>query len=91
MCKSNDVVPIVTIFPVLNIWREFFSKRLIDEFYFIISEAQKKYSFHFLDMFEFDSKLQLNDFQDTSHLNINGAKKVSKYINDYIMKLENNS
>ena len=88
LCKKYSVVPIVTVFPALNIWREFFSKQLLDEFYLIISEAKKQYEFHFLDKWNFDDQLNVNDFIDAVHLNNSGAKKVSKYINDYIMQLE---
>ena len=90
LCKNHNVIPIVTIFPVLNIYREFFPKQLLDEFYLIIEEARKKYNFHFLDKWNFDDHLELKDFIDSSHLNNFGAKKISNYINDYIMQLENN-
>ena len=90
LCQKHNVIPIVTVFPVTKIWREFFPKRLLDEFFVIISEARKKYHFHFIDKLNFDDHLETKDFIDADHINISGARKISKFINDYIMQLENN-
>ena len=91
LCKINKITPIVTLFPTMSMYREFFSKQVLDEFYQIISEAQKKYPFHFLDKFNFDNGLEINDFFDIDHLNNSGARKFSTFVNNYIMELERNS
>ncbi|MBR1730614.1 MAG: hypothetical protein IJ728_13950 [Selenomonadaceae bacterium] len=89
LCKRYNVVPIVTLFPMHNIYREFCPKRLMDEFYYTIAEAQKKFDFHFVDKWNFDDQLVIEDYWDVDHLNDSGAKKFSAYLNNYIMNLEN--
>ena len=91
LCKRCNVIPILTIFPTNVIWRETFPKKLIDEFNVIISEAKRKYHFHFIDKSNFDDVIELKDFHDANHLNDSGANKMSKFLNDYIMQLERNN
>ena len=91
LCKKFDITPIVTMFPVTHIYREFFSKQVCDETYYIIRQAQKIYNFHFLNKYNFDEGVELKDFCDANHLNNSGAKKFSTFINNYIMELERNS
>ena len=80
LCNKNNIVPIVMIFPVTPIYREFFSKCILDEFYLIIHTFKDKLKFNLIDKFNFDDQMQPQDF--------NGAQKISKCINEYIMELE---
>ena len=88
LCKRYSVTPIVVIFPVTKMWQEFFSKQKLDEVYSLLSELHKQYNFHFLNGLQYEGLIESQDFSDSEHLNDLGAKKFSKYINDYIMQLE---
>lgn len=88
LCHDNNVKPVLVIFPVTDIYRRWFSRRKLDEFYYIINQLKSKTDFAFLDYF--NSKFFSNeDFHDIDHLNINGSVKISELINSEILRMEN--
>ena len=90
LCKKFNVLPIVTLFPTTWLHRESISKERIDELISILEEYQKIYKFHIVNKLNFDEEMSFKDFDNPVHMNINGAKKFSTYMNDYIMNLERN-
>ena len=88
LCKQYNVWPIVVRFPAIDAYREFFPKQLIDEYNYILAESGIGERFSFIDKWNFDDKLTYQDFFDSTHLNSSGAKKMSSFLNDYIMNLE---
>ena len=87
LCKEHNIFPIAVLFPVTDEYRALFSKQIIDEFYCIIKELQRKDSFVFFDEYKCNI-LSHQEFFDGMHLNDEGAKKFSKYLSDKIMKIE---
>ena len=65
-----------------------FSKQKIDEFYYLVCEAQKK---HLSTVFIDGWKIQVfsdEDFGDVDHLNFQGAAKFSTILNNIIENIE---
>lgn len=87
MCNSYNVVPIVVVFPVSDIYRRWFPQRLLEEFYYIIGQLKKSDKFVFWDYFS-SNLFQHTDFYDVDHLNIEGSKKISGLINSAILEME---
>lgn len=81
LLKKHSIKPIVIIHPQELNYRQHFSKRMIDEFYNIISKFSDE--IRIIDLFDSD-QFNENDFFDLHHLNSNGAQKVSRIINQYI-------
>lgn len=83
LLKKNNIKPIVVVFPATKYYTKYFSKRIEDEFKYIITETQKEYDFQYVDYFR--SELFYDeDFKDVSHLNIKGAEKFTKILNELI-------
>lgn len=78
-----DIMPIIVILPVTRWYRDEFSTIIKEEFYDIIFELKKKNKFNFLDYFS-HKFFSDEDFFDESHLNKNGAKKLTILLNKYI-------
>ena len=83
-CHSKSVIPIIIMLPRPFIYREYFSKQIIGEFYNIMNDLVSKEHVNFINYFAWN-EINNDDFYDVNHLNINGGKKLSKAINDYIM------
>lgn len=80
---SNNVKPTIVICPVTNFYRKYFSARLKQEFYGIIKEFQNKYKFQIIDYYE-SQEFTDEDFYNSSHLNVHGAAKFTKILNNLI-------
>lgn len=83
LCRTKNVKPILVIFPVTNIYRQFFSKQLLEEFYTDIEKIRDEEAVTILDYFA-DDHFSQQDFCDIDHLNRTGARKVSAMINESI-------
>ena len=83
LCRTKNVKPILVIFPVTNIYRQFFSKQLLEEFYTDIEKIRDEEAVTILDYFA-DDRFSQQDFCDIDHLNRTGARKVSAMINESI-------
>ena len=84
-CHKNNVIPTIVIYPKSYMYRKFFSKQMLDEFYYILNGIKMKYKLNVLDYLEWTG-VDYNDFYNVDHLNANGSKKISKVINSYIMR-----
>lgn len=83
MADNYDIKPIIIVSPASIYYTEFFSKRIEEEFIYIIKELKKEYSFQYIDYFRSD-KFNNDDFSDVSHLNAKGAEKFTKLLNEII-------
>lgn len=83
LLNENNIKAIICIFPVTRYYRNYFDIRLKEQFYYILNEICKSYNFTILDFFS-SNKFCEYDFRDSSHLNLNGANKFTKIINDLI-------
>lgn len=90
LCRKRRIVPIVVVFPVSEIYRRYFSTQMLREFYNILHEIRKSNEIVLLDFFD-SEEFHYDDFFDVDHLNRAGARKVSKKINDSIMRIEQRS
>ena len=84
-CREKNAIPIIIIYPKSDIYLRFFSKQMIDEFYYILNKLKIEEKIHIIDYMRWKG-VDINDFYNVDHLNSNGAKKVSNAINNYIMK-----
>ena len=88
LCEDTNVRPIMFLPPMTYGYMKYFSRKKLDEFYYLVREAQKKHSSAVF----FDGwKLPFfpdNDFFDVDHMNIQGAAKFSTILNDFIEGLE---
>lgn len=77
---EKDIQPIFIIHPQPKDYREHFCSKMIYEFNTIINKFISQYNVKKIDLFSSD-EFTNSDFFDLHHLNIEGAKKVSKIIN----------
>ena len=89
LCEAHGVFPIVVVFPLIDAYRAYFPKDMFDELKYIVRKHGAGKRFSFLDKSNFDSLMTYDDFFDPNHLNQSGAKKMSTFLNNYIMDLEN--
>ena len=88
LCENNNVRPIMFLPPMTEGHKKYFSRQKLDEFYYLIRDAQKKHpSALFLDGWKIQG-FGDSDFRDASHLNIQGATKFSTSFNNAIENLE---
>ena len=88
LCEKNNVRPIMFLPPLSKAYVQYFSRQKLDEFHYLIREAQKKHSSAlFLDGWKLEN-FSDKDFYDVGHLNLNGAAKFSAIFNDFIENLE---
>lgn len=87
LCEKNNILPIMFTVPVTKGYKKYFSKQILDEFYYLIREISKKHSSaFFFDGWSLPS-FPDTDFFDTDHLNIQGAVKFSTIFNEFIENL----
>ena len=86
-CVNNDVVPIFVIFPITQWYNKFFSHLKMSELKNYLNEILNDFSVPFLDL-SADNRFSVNDFFDVEHLNIRGAEKASRILNDFVLQLE---
>ena len=86
LCEKNNVRPIMFLPPMTDVYKKYFNKKIFDEFYYLVREAQKKHpTAAFLDGWKLQGFYD-RDFYDAAHLNIQGAAKFSTILNDAIEK-----
>lgn len=83
LLKEHNIKPIVVVSPASKYYTEHFSKRIEDEFHSIISDVKKEYDFQYIDYFRSDMFEDM-DFWDVSHLDLQGAEKFTKILNETI-------
>ncbi|MFJ9500717.1 hypothetical protein [Brevibacillus centrosporus] len=78
--RRNEIKPIIIICPVTKLYQSFTPSKFKQELYEIINELSIEYDFQFLDYYSsgefFDS-----DFTDPSHMNNQGAIKLTGCLN----------
>lgn len=88
LCEKNNIRPIIFLPPMSEGYIKFYNKQRIDEFRYLVNQSCRKHSSAiFLDGW----KLQIvndADFYDYGHLNIQGAAKLSVFLNYFIEGLE---
>ena len=88
LCEENDIRPLIFLPPFSEGYIKHFSKQKIDEFYYLVREAQKKHpSAAFVDGWKIQGFSDA-DFGDVDHLNFQGAAKFSTILNDVIENIE---
>lgn len=80
---QHNIRPIIVIHPQEKTYRSTFDSKMIKEFNQIIEGFSKKYNLIVVDLFA-DVRFKAEDFYDVHHLNKEGAKKVSKIMNEYL-------
>ncbi|EPY6466781.1 chemotaxis protein [Clostridium sporogenes] len=80
LLRDNNIKPIVVVFPASKYYTKYFSKRIEDEFHYIINEFKKEYDFQYIDYFRSDL-FEDDDFTDVSHLSPKGAEKFTQILN----------
>lgn len=89
LCEKNNVRPIMFLTPTTEGYVKHFSRQKLDEFHYLIREAQKKHpTAIFFDGWKLEG-FSDKDFYDVDHLNIQGAAKFSAIFNNVIEQLEN--
>ena len=87
LCEENNICPIIFLTPRTEGFMKYFSRKKLDEFYCIVNQALKKHSgARFFDGWKL-SGFTDKDFYDNTHLNLQGAKKFSSCLNDFIEQL----
>ena len=89
LCEKNNITPIMFIAPATECYKKYFNKKMLNEFYYLVNQALKKHpSTKFFDGW----KIQVfsDCFTDADHINLQGAAKFSKILNDFIEGLEAN-
>ena len=88
LCDNNKVRSILFLPPMTEGVIKYFSKKKIDEFYYLVNKATRKHpSAAFLNGWQLNY-FSDKDFYDIDHLNINGAAKFSAILNNFIETLE---
>lgn len=84
LCEERGIRPIMFLLPVAESYMKYFSRQKLDEFYFLVRQAQKKHpSAVFVDGWRLRGVIDA-DFYDCAHMNIQGATKFSAYLNKII-------
>lgn len=89
LCIEKNVKPIMFLPPVSEGYAKYFNKKMLDEFYYLVREAQKKNpDAIFVDSWNIQNIFSDSDFCDIDHMNIAGAAKFSTLFNNFIEGLE---
>ncbi|MBR4904697.1 MAG: hypothetical protein IKZ53_08490 [Selenomonadaceae bacterium] len=87
LCEENNILPIMFLPPMTKGYEKYFSRQILNEFYYLIEQAcQKHSSAIFIDGWKLQG-LTDTDFHDVDHLNHLGATKFSSFLNDFIESL----
>ena len=83
ICSRNSIKVIITIFPTEKNYYNYISPLCKKNFYDALNALKYKSNFEVIDLLE-SPEFSFEDFWDTSHLNIKGAKKMVKIIEPYL-------
>ncbi|MFT8351709.1 hypothetical protein [Clostridium saccharoperbutylacetonicum] len=81
--NDRNIKVYIVVFPVTKYYSRYFCAILKEEFYNIMEELNKKCEFTCIDYFD-SNEFSDEEFSDSSHLNICGAKKFTKILNEII-------
>lgn len=85
LCITKGIKPVFVIFPLTSWYNRYFSKKKFDEVRMFLKTISVEYGAAFLDL-STDSRFFDTDFYDVEHLNIRGAKKVSRLLSDTLFE-----
>lgn len=88
--NSKNIKPIILVAPASKWYNKNFSRKIENEFKSNIEQMVEKYKIEFWDYFR-DDRFEIDDFEDVTHLNLQGAKKFSCMINERIKEMDNNN
>jgi hypothetical protein len=83
--KQKNIQVIFITTPVYSTYSKFCNKHIIESNNQFINLLCRKYNYSYLNFFE-DTRFTKDDFFDNDHLKNNGAIKLSKIINDTLIK-----
>lgn len=86
-CLSRDIKPKIVILPVYKTFYNNIRKDTYIRMVNIVNAASLKYNLKVCNYF-YDKRFEKSDFSDNDHLCSSGAAKISKIINDDILKNE---
>ena len=84
---SKDITPVLITYPNYSLLNNFLDASVIERNRSIGNELGKKYQMPYLD-YSNDDSFTVSDFFNCDHLNVEGAAKLSKRINEVIMNME---
>ena len=88
LCEKNNIRPIMFNPPLTEGYMRYFDRQKLDEFYYLVSELQKKHpKAVFCDGWKFEG-FSDDYFVDVDHMNLNYAAKFSEILNGVIEQLE---
>ena len=88
LCGDNNIRPIMFLAPMSEVYKKYFSRQKLDEFYWLVRQACKKNpTAIFIDGWKLQGITDA-DFRDIDHMNIMGAAKFSSFLNDFIERLD---
>ncbi|MNK22208.1 hypothetical protein D3C87_404820 [compost metagenome] len=88
-CKQKGVKVIIVNMPVTTYYAEKVNKEKREKIIEKCSKLDGQSNVYYLDVFQ-NANININDFHDVDHLNVEGAKKCSNILNAYIMSINNN-
>lgn len=80
---KKEIKPIFTIFPFTRFYNYYIDEEYKKDIFSLLDSLP--YEVEFLDMNDYIDMFEDEDFLDTDHLNLTGAKKASKLLNDFIV------
>lgn len=80
LLKSHNIKPIIVVCPTSKYYYNNFSDVIKEEFFSIINNLRKEFTFQFIDYFD-SNEFDDGDFRDVSHLNTSGGDKFTQILN----------
>lgn len=88
LCARNRIRPIIFLPPMSTVYKKYFSKQKLDEFYYLVGQACQKHPYAvFIDGWKLQGFTDA-DFRDIDHMNVYGAAKFSTFLNSVIEQLD---
>ena len=85
--ESHGIFPILFLPPMVKDLQDEFPREKLDELFSFIYDLMNRYRFALVDGWKIPG-FNDHDFMDICHMNLSGAQKFSKILNDLVMKLE---
>lgn len=79
---QHDIIPVFVIFPFTAYYNAYIDREYIADIRTVLEELP--YPIEFIDMNDYPGMFDDSDFLDTDHLNLQGALKATKLLNEFI-------
>ena len=86
LCQEHHVQPILFIAPATEIFRQYYPKRSLDQFYTIVRRVLRRTGAHLLDYFPAKG-FGFAECRDVDHLNLQGSKKFTAMLDHDVMQI----